>query len=75
MHRVRAPRTSGNRRGAQGDLFAELLVPYTSMEQYDAFINPANWPDEGELTRLRVIYEWDAPSRSLRSPFVEAEEP
>ena len=43
------------------------------LEQYDTFIDPANWPDEGELTRLRAIYGWDSPSRSLRSPFVEGE--
>jgi integrase len=43
------------------------------LEQYDTFIDPANWPDEGELTRLRAIYGWSPPSRSLRSPFVEGE--
>ena len=45
------------------------------LEQYDTFIDPVNWPDEVELTRLREIYGWEAPSRSLRSPFVDAEKP
>jgi hypothetical protein len=44
------------------------------LEQYDTFIDPANWPDEAEITRLRVVYGWDAPSRSLRRPFVEADD-
>jgi site-specific recombinase XerD len=44
------------------------------LEQYDTFIDPANWPDEREISRLRRIYGWDAPSRSLRSPFVDTHE-
>ena len=27
-------------------------------EQYDSFIDPANWPDAAELERLRAVYGW-----------------
>ena len=55
-------------------LFTKLLVSYTNLEQYDTLIDPANWPDATQLNRLRVIYGWEAPSHSLRSPFVETDD-
>jgi hypothetical protein len=29
-------------------------------DQYDAFMDPANWPDEEELGSLNVVYGWVA---------------
>ena len=41
-------------------------------EQYDSFLDPANWPSAEEIERLRTFYGWTVgeslPRPSLESP-------
>jgi hypothetical protein len=34
----------------------------------DSFIEPANWPDEREIARLKATYGWHAEAVSLPEP-------
>ena len=38
------------------------------IEKYDSFIDPANWPDDKEIARLKSTYGWAKRARSLPEP-------
>jgi hypothetical protein len=39
-------------------------------DQYDAFMDPANWPDEEELRSLNAVYGWLAKGKPGTSKLV-----